>query len=101
MPAQESGVDIAQKASRGRLSILSPGHLPDAQGADGVGRWLAKGAGVRRRGRGFRKPPRAGPVLGAGEVALRRSLRVEDDAGHLAVAPLMLEERKKRSEERR
>lgn len=32
-------------------------------------------------------------MLGAGEVALRRSLGVEDDVGDLSVLPLMLEGR--------
>src|ERR671932_318325 len=36
---------------------------------------------------------RADPVLGSREVALRRSLGVEDYVRHLAVFPLMVEER--------
>jgi hypothetical protein len=57
-----------------------------------VGRRLTQGAGVRRRGWGIWELPRAGPVLGAREVALRRGLRVEDDVGYLAVLPLVRKE---------
>ena len=92
MPAEELRVDLAQEITRDLFFIFTPGHLPDAQSTNGVGRRLTQGAGVRRRGWGIWELPRAGPVLGAREVALRRGLRVEDDVGYLAVPPLVLEQ---------
>src|SRR5215210_5824506 len=49
VPGQELRVDPAQEPAR-EAFFVSPGQLPDAQGAEGVGRRLAQGTGVRRRG---------------------------------------------------
>ena len=91
MPEQELGVALPQESQRG-CSLLSPvslGHLPDEEGGDGVDRWLAQTARVGRRRRGVGRG--RGTVIGAWEVTFRRRLGVEDDMGHLAGLPLLLE----------
>jgi hypothetical protein len=66
--------------------------FPDTQNGDGVDRRLAQAAGIGRGWWGVRRSSRAGPVLRAGEVALRRDLRVEDDVGSLPGLPLVRKE---------
>ncbi len=56
-------------------------------------RWLAQAARVGWRGRGVGRDRGTGPVLRPREVALGRSILVEDYVGYLAGPPLVGEER--------
>src|SRR3712207_8981751 len=72
--------------------------LPDPLSGYGVGWRLAQAAGVGRRGRGVGRGRGAGPVLGSGEVALRRG-RSEEHTSELQsrqylVCRLLLEKKK-------
>jgi len=69
------------------LFVLAPRGLPDSPDGYGVDWRLAQPAGARTRRRVFRE--RGGvPALRVGEVALLRSLGVEDYVGDLARRPL-------------
>ena len=96
MPGEQLRVDVVQESPglRERFPASLTGDLPDAPDGQGVDRRLAKAAREGRRGRGVGRLRRGGgPVLGAGEVALRWGLLVEDDVGDLAGRPLVVEER--------
>jgi hypothetical protein len=91
MPEEELRVDLAQEGSSFHSRPSFAGGFPDPLSGYGMDWWLAQAAGVGRRRRGVGRRRGTGPVIGTGEVALRRGLGIEDDVGHLAGLPLMLE----------
>jgi hypothetical protein len=72
-----------------RLLTLAPGGFPDVQDGDSVNRRLAQAAGIRWRLRGIERNRGASQVFRTGIIAVRRSLRAEDNVGYLASDPLV------------
>ena len=97
MPGEELRVDVAQEGGSFRASPPVSGGFPDPLSGDCVGWRLTQAACVGRGGRGLGRGCSAGPVLSAGEVAVRRDLGIEDDVGNLAGFPLMPKKREQLS----
>ena len=72
MPGEELRVDVAQEGGSFRASPPVSGGFPDPLSGDCVGWRLTQAACVGRGGRGLGRGCSAGPVLSAGEVAVRR-----------------------------
>jgi hypothetical protein len=72
VPGEKHRVDLAQEGGSLRSRPPVAGGFPDPLSGYGMGWWLVQAAGVGRRRRSVGGSRGAGPVIGAGEVALRR-----------------------------